>query len=415
MTNQEQPQKPTILQVIPRLEAGGAEQTTVEINAALTSAGWRSLVVSSGGRYVRDIEVVGGQHIMMSVDTKNPVSIVRHGLSLATIVRDHQVSLLHVRSRAPAWSSLIAAQRTNVPWVTTYHGAYKAKTALKRWYNSSMIRADRVIANSTFTRDRVLEGFGAAFPALDSKMCVIPRGADLARFNPELITGERRQGLLSDWGLKPLENGLQPFLFLLPARMSEWKGHEVAIKAVKMVIGSGHQTDLRLIFLGGHRKNAEIADSGEDRSMTGSLEAGLQDMANNCGVGELVHFAGYCEDMPAAFSLADAVVVPSTRPEAFGRVAVEAGAMARPVIGTDHGGTRETIIDGQTGMLVAPGNADELAQAMAGIMTMTPHDREKLGNRARDHVSRHYETRVMCDATLNLYSELLGKLEMVTA
>ena len=382
----------TVLQVVPRLDSGGAERTTLEIAGAVVRAGGRALVASAGGRLAGDIERAGGEVINLPVASKNPLVIWRNGLSLASLVGERGVDLIHARSRAPAWSALMAARRTGVPFVTTYHGAYRAAGPLKRRYNSSMLRADLVIANSRFTADRIIaDGFKDP-----QKLRVIPRGADLRVFNPAKISPTRIAALVSKWGLTADEDG---FRILLPARLTPWKGHDIAIDAaalVKNAAPSGKAPGLTLVFCGGAQ------------GREGYLKA-LRARIAARGVRDMVHLVGECADMPAAYAWADAVTSPSTRPEAFGRVAVEAGAMARPVIAANHGGACETVVDGMSGLLAAPGDAEALAAAFQRLMAAPVRERELMGARARARVESLYSADAMCDATLQVYIELLNE------
>lgn len=387
----------TILQVVPRLDSGGAERTTLEIAGAVVRAGGRALVVSEGGRFAAEIERIGGEVVTAPAASKNPVTMWRNGRFLARLIEDRGISLIHARSRAPAWSALAAARRTGVPFVTTYHGAYRASGPLKRFYNSSMLRADLVIANSRFTADRILaDGFKDP-----QRLRVIPRGADLTLFNPTRMNDARVKKLTAQWGLNG-EDGT--FRLLLPARLTPWKGHEIAVEAMarvknnlaKNADGSGKPSGLTLVFCGGAQ--------GRD-----TYEQALRALIDERGVCDMIHFVGECADMPAAYAWADAVLAPSTRPEAFGRVAVEAGAMALPVIASDHGGARETVIDGENGLLVPPGDAGALAGAIEMLAAAAPEARTLMGQKGRARAASVYSSAAMCDATLRVYSELLER------
>ncbi len=412
----------TVMQVIPRLDAGGAERTTLEINKALVESGWRSLVVSSGGRYADSIAADGGTHITLPVHSKNPIQIALNGRALSKIARSHGVNIIHARSRAPAWSCLNASRKTGLPFVTTYHGAYKARGTLKRHYNSVMVRSTRVIANSHFTASQIIKTYKDHDPALAKRMHVIHRGADLTRFDPATLTEQRVEQATQGWDITPSsltgprDNGDLPVLrLLLPARMSRWKGHEIAIKAVKSIAGSGQDGILRLIFCGGRSDDGHVSQVHGDTGPTdqaigsmGSLERELRDMVLQFGIGDLIHFSGYCEDMPAALGWADGVIVPSTRPEAFGRVAVEAGAMGVPVLASNHGGAKETILGEKTGLLFTPDDSEALAGAIKKFQKMGPEGRAKLGTAAKTHIQNNFSVHSMCGNTLALYKDVLA-------
>jgi glycosyltransferase involved in cell wall biosynthesis len=380
----------TVLQIIPRLDAGGAERTTLEIAEAVVRAGGRALVATEGGRLEEAIKNAGGEIFRTRAASKNPLTVWANVGLVAEIVRREKVDIIHARSRAPAWSALWAARRTGVPFVTTYHGAYNAAGSFKRLYNSSMLRGDRVIANSHFTADRILAQ-GGVDPA---RLTVIPRGVDLGLFDPHKVSPSRLEKLTRGWGIG--ENS--GFRLLLPARLTPWKGHETAIAAVaKLKAGAptGQGAALSLVFCGGARDKPDF-------------ECRLRAKVNERGVRDMVHLVGDCADMPAAYAWADAVLAPSTRPEAFGRVAVEAGAMGKPVIASDHGGARETVIDGETGFLVAPGDVNALAGAIERLRAMPAEARAMMGEKAHARAASVYSSAAMCDATLGVYRALLA-------
>ncbi len=381
----------TILQIVPELNSGGAERSTLEIVEAIARAGGRALVASAGGRLETAIRAFGGEVIKLPVHSKNPATVLANASRLVRLVRAEKVALLHVRSRAPAWSALLAARRTRRPLVSTYHGAYEAKGPLKRLYNSAMVRADRVIANSTFTAKVMRTQY-----RLDAaRLRVIPRGADLAVFNPAKAAGDRL-ARLSDW-----DSPGGALKLLLPARLTFWKGQDVAVAALgllkrRRLAATGEAPLLRLILAG------DVQGAGE---FAGRLRRGILDR----GVEDMVGLVGHCADMPAAYAWADAVLSPATLPEAFGRVAVEAGAMRKPVVASDIGGQRETVVDGVTGFLTPPGDVEALADAIEALDRMGPAGRASMGARAREHIERNYSAERMRAATLAVYSELLNQ------
>lgn len=384
----------TVLQVIPELESGGAERTTVEIAGAVIKAGGRALVATRGGRLVKEIEALNGRVIAMPVHSKNPLTILANRRRLLRLIKEEKVDIVHVRSRAPAWSALWAARTAGVPVVATYHGAYRAKTPLKRLYNSAMVRADLVIANSEFTKDAICSQF-----VVDSeKLLVIPRGADLSMFYPGAASPAHTGALALDWGLDPDEKCCR---VLLPARLTPWKGHECAIEACAVFArlmaanhdGTGQPLKLRIVFAG-------------DAQGKRGFEAALRKLIAERGVRDMINLVGHCANMSMAYSWADIVIAPSTRPEAFGRVAVEAAAMGRPVIATDHGGARETVVDGETGFLVPPNDADALARALAKLSAMSKGERDEMGAHGRERVQRLFSVEAMCAATLHAYEKL---------
>ncbi|MEZ5896698.1 MAG: glycosyltransferase family 4 protein [Parvularculaceae bacterium] len=383
----------TVLQVIPALDAGGAERSTVEITRAIVDAGGRALVASAGGRLVRDVEAAGGEVVIMPVQSKNPLTMLANRDRLARLVRDRGVDIVHARSRAPAWSALAAARAEGAAFVATYHGAYRAQNPVKRFYNSAMARADLVIANSQFTADAIT----SAYSVDPGRLLVIPRGADMAWFDPAAVAPARVARLAEDWGLDRAGDGL---IALLPGRITDWKGHLVAVEAIARMARadatgglSGLGAGFQLIFAG-------------DAQGRDALEASIGRAIDGAGLAGAIRLVGHCDDMPAAYAVADVVLAPSTRPEAFGRTAAEAGAMARTVIAADHGGARETVADGETGFLVAPNDAAALAGALARAAALGPQGRAEMGARARARIGDKFSLAAMCAATIAGYKEL---------
>jgi glycosyltransferase involved in cell wall biosynthesis len=380
----------TILQVIPAMDAGGAERTTLEMARAIIAAGGRAIVATSGGRMIGALEAAGAQVSILPVHGKSPLTIAANGSLLADLIRERGADIIHARSRAPAWSALMAARRTGVPLVTTWHGAYRGTSPWKRFYNSAMARGDLVIANSNFTAETIRASHDPG-----DRLIVIHRGADTDEFNLRLISDDRRAAVLEKWGLR---SGEGPVL-LLPARLTDWKGHGVALDALsrlKKAGAAGAGTDLRLIFAG---------DAQGRDGYAASLARGVEDL----GLGRMIRLVGHCDDMPAAYAAADIVLSPSTRPEAFGRVAAEAGAMGRVVIAADHGGARETVVDGETGFLVPPGSADALANAVVRAIGLGPEGRAAMGAKAAARIAAKFSTAAMTAATIAAYASLLDR------
>lgn len=380
----------TILQVVPHLNSGGAERTTLEMAGAIVAAGGRALVATAGGRLAGEIERAGGEIIDLPVHRRDPFSIMVMSKRLETLIANENVDLVHARSRAPAWSAGMAARRKNRPVVTTFHGLHTATNPIKRWYNSGLVRSDMVIANSRFTADRIAETYQLA----ESAIKVIPRGVDLAAFNPSANMADRVNQLVKSWGLNRDDTAVK---ILLPARLTAWKGQEVAVDAISLLksrVNAGNLADLTLVLCGGTQGN---------RAFESALRAKLDER----GVRDMVHIVGETADMPAAYCWADIVLAPSVRPEPFGRTAVEAGAMGKPVIAARHGGAMETIIDRETGLLVSPGDASALANAIAETVS-DKQMRVGLGEQAKARVRAVYSSAAMCDATLSVYRGLLG-------
>jgi len=333
---------------------------------------------------VREVERSGGKHFALPVDSKNPLVIQRNAGRIARLVRDHNVDILHVRSRAPAWSTFGAARRTKIPVVTTFHGNYGARNAAKRRYNSIMARGDRVIAISEFIGEQVRNRYGAD----PSKVRIIPRGVDIGLFDPAAVGAQRVIQLAEQWRLPD-----DARVVMLPGRLTRWKGHSVLIEAIARL---QNRTVLRCIMVGGDQgRSAYVRE--------------LENQIARLGLQNVIQLAGDCRDMAAAFMLADVVVSTSVEAEAFGRVIVEAQAMGRPVIATDHGAARETVAEKETGWLVPPGDASALAVALREALSLDAGTRDALAQRAIENVRADYTKELMCGRTLAVYQELMSE------
>jgi glycosyltransferase involved in cell wall biosynthesis len=372
---------PAILQVLPALRSGGVERGTLEIAEAQIAAGFRAIVASAGGEMVPALEALGAKHITLPLTAKSPWAMWRNAAALAALARAEGVALIHARSRAPAWSALIAARRLGLPFVTTYHGAYNEGFPGKRLYNSVMARGDRVIAISHFIADLIRARHGVD----EARLRVIPRGVDPRRFDPALVSPARLAALRAAWGVA---EG-QPII-MLPARVTRWKGQMVLVEAMAQLPGDA----LALL----------VGDAAERPAFQAELQARIAGL----GLQDRVRLVGHATDMPAALMLADVVVHASTDAEAFGRTVIEAQAMARPVIASDLGAPRETVAEGITGWRTPPGDAAALAAALSRALAMTDSERAALGARARAAVLSGYTTAAMQAATMATYRELLG-------
>jgi glycosyltransferase involved in cell wall biosynthesis len=378
----------TILQIVPELATGGAERTTIEVAQAIVQAGGRALVWSAGGRLLPELEAVGATHFQGPAASKNPWTVfVSNPATLTDIIQREKVDLVHARSRAPAWSALITARRAIVPFVTTYHGIYNAKSAIKRWYNSVMVRSDAIIANSNYTKAHVMEQHGVP----SDKIKVIYRGVDIDAFNPAAVSPKRSAALAQKWNLSPDRDRLR---IILPARLTEWKGQRILIAALSQLKMQG--LDFEAILVGDSQ--------GRD-----AYVEGLKAQISEAGLTQQVFLVGHCSDMPAAFSLCDIAVTPSTEPEAFGRTAAEAQAMALPIIASDLGGARETVDPGVTGYLSARGDVAALAAHLATLITMSPETRRNMGAEGFDRIRALFTTQSLQSQTLALYQGVMEK------
>ena len=368
---------------MPRLSLGGVERGTVDIAAALCQAGARSLVVSAGGEMVRELERAGVEHITLPSNSKNPVTMAANARRLARIVREKQVDILHARSRAPAWSAWRAARATKRPLVTTFHGTYGLGNRAKRRYNAVMARGARVIAISDFIAEHVQR----IYKTDPARIAVIHRGVDTAVFDPKQVPPARIIQLANRWRLP---DGVP--VVMLPGRLTRWKGQTVFVEALAKL----QRRDLCAVIV------------GPDQGRTAYSEE-LEGLVREHELGGIARLVDETRDMPAALMLADIVVSASTDPEAFGRVIAEAGAMGRPVIASDHGGAREQIIEGETGWLVPPGDADALAAAIERALSVSKTARASMARLAMERVRENFSKTSMCDQTLAVYREVAAE------
>ena len=378
----ETPDAPAVLQLLPALAAGGVERGTLEIAAAQVAAGMRALVASSGGALVPALEALGARHVTLPLATRSPLGILRNAAAVAALVREERIAIIHARSRAPAWSALLAARRSGARLVTTYHGTYNEGLPGKRLYNSVMARGERVIAISRFIAEHLRARHGTD-PA---RIRIIPRSVDPALFDPDAVAPARLAALRQAWDLP--EDG--PPVVMLPARLTRWKGGMVLVEAMARLPG-----EATAVLVGGAEPKRE------------GYRAQLEALVAARGLGGRVRLVGHCADMPAALLLADVVVHASTDPEAFGRTVIEAQAMRRAVIASDLGGPRETVEEAVTGWRVPPGDPAALATAIHWVLSMPAGERAAVGARARAAVLAHNTVRAMQDATLAVYRELL--------
>jgi glycosyltransferase involved in cell wall biosynthesis len=384
---------PTILQIVPGLDAGGAELSTVEIAEAIVQAGGVAIVLAEPGRLSARLQAAGARAMAFPAATKNPARMLANARAMVRMVTEHGVDLIHARSRAPAWSALIAARRTGVPFVTTYHGAYGETNALKRAYNSVMARGDVVIANSRYTADLIASRYATP----PERMAIIHRGVDGAVFDPQRITPERIARLHESWGTTAAQR-----IVLHAARLTRWKGQAVLIDALAKVNALLEARDAVLVLAGDPQGREDYRRE-------------LQAQIEQQGLAGRVRLPGHVEDIAAAYLAAHVTVVASIEPEAFGRSAIEAAALACPVIATDIGAPPETVLaqpavakEQITGWLVPPDDPGALAGAVADALALAPTERAAMGERARRHVLGNFTTEAMQGRTLAVYDRLLG-------
>lgn len=373
---------PTVMQILPALRSGGVERGTVDVARALISAGWNAIVVSGGGPMVHELERAGATHITLPIGAKNPLKWRANFDRLVDLTFKNNVDILHARSRAPAWIGWRAARKRNLPFVTTFHGRYSDSNPLKKVYNAVMSRGDRVIAISHFIAEEITRRYGLGA----DRLRVIPRGVDLGLHDPDKVSAERMIKLTNEWRLP---DGVP--VVMLPGRVTRWKGQELLIDALAKL----KDQSFHCLIVGDHK--------GKE-----AYKAKLEALIARHGLTPYVHLVGNCTDMPAAYKLADVVVSASLDPEPFGRVIIEAQAMGRPVVASNHGGAAESMLEGQTGWLVKPKDADALADGIREALNMSQEDRSRLSDVAIAHARTHFSREDMCARTLAVYCEVLG-------
>ncbi|NBX03500.1 MAG: glycosyltransferase [Alphaproteobacteria bacterium] len=376
------PHPPVILQVLPSLKSGGVERGTIDVARAIVQAGGVALVASSGGPMAQQVTTTGATHITLPLHSKNPWTIWRNSHRIAKIVREQRVDIVHARSRAPAWSGWLAAKKMGCHFMTTFHGTYNIQNKWKQKYNAIMTRGERIIAISHFIVEHIKQNYPDASP---EKIRIIHRGVDLKLFHPVSYSPQRMIALAKEWNLP---DDLP--LILLPGRITRWKGQDVFLQALAKL---PHRNFFAVIL-------------GDDKGHSTFRSELEKFIVENDLVGH-VRIARHTSYIAEAYMLSKVVVSNSLEPEAFGRVVMEAQAMGKPVIATNHGGPRETMIDGETGWLVTPGDANELAFALDRALNLDDETSLAISKAAMAN-AQHFSMQAMCDATLSVYKELLG-------
>ena len=371
-----------ILQILPALGQGGVERGTIEIAAALSRAGIPNGVVSSGGVMVNDLEKMGVAHYTLPVQSKNPFVVYRNAKAISKIVKENGYTLMHVRSRAPAWSVYKASKKTRVPMLATYHGIYGTSPRwLKIPYNRVMLKGVKVIAVSDWVRRHIMDVYGVE----DSFIELIHRGADLNKFKYGSVSDEEVKLFKEKYSIP---SGMP--VITLPGRLTSLKGQDILLKALKVM----------------RNKNVCCVFAGSDQGRV-EYSAYLHSLAKELPEETKCVFIDNVREMPSLYVASDVVVsANSSKPESFGRTIPEAQAMGTITVATRHGGACETIEDGVTGFLVTPGSVDELARKIDDVLEMSFEDREEMSKKSVESVKRNFSTQKMCESTIELYKRL---------
>lgn len=372
-----------VIQVLPALNQGGVERGTIEIAEALQKEGIKNYVISAGGKMVGELTRLGVTHITLPVNTKNPISMLLNSYRLEKVFKEVGASLVHVRSRAPAWSVKWAANRMKIPFVTTFHGRYGLKPEVfKKPYNRVMTKGKFVIAVSAFIQNHLMKEYLVP----DQKIRLIPRGADINKFNMSAVSA----GMLQDFAKEYAIPTDKPIITLV-GRLSRIKGHDVVLEALQQM----QEKEVTLLFVGGNPK------AGYDVELK-------QKIANLSDKTTVKIFAVPGDKMPLVYALSDICVQPTLVPESFGRGIAEAQAMGRIVVASNHGGACELISNNRTGFLTPVGDARILASVLDTVLAMSPAERQNIGLAAQESVRTNFSIQKMCDRTVALYKEILN-------
>ena len=380
--------KLNVLQVIPKLGYGGAETGCYDIAHFLSENECGSFLATSGGELLKFVKKDKVKLLILPVHSKNPLLILFNTLILALYIIFFKINIVHARSRAPAWSCYFASLITGKTFVTTFHGTYNFKSELKKFYNSIMLRAKLTIAGSNFIFAHINENY-SEYLSRKKKLRVIFRGINIDYFNSKNISALKQEKLKQEWNLSSSK-----FTIILPGRLTHWKGQEKFIESLNILIEDYNFTNFQAIILG----------SDQGRKVYFKK---LVNLVQRYNLNKKVKFIHHCKEMPLAYSLADVVVSASIEPEAFGRVSVEAQSMGKPIIASNIGGSKETIINKKTGFLYKHDDPRELAKILNTVIQLTPDELKSIGNEGRKNVTKKFDIETMCQSNLKEYKRLI--------
>ena len=378
-----------VLQVIPRLGYGGAETGCYDLAHFLSEQDYESFIVTSGGELLKFIKKGKVEVFRLPVHSKNPILILFNAIIISLIILFYNISIVHARSRAPAWSCLIATKLTMRKFVTTFHGTYNFSNRIKKFYNSVMVRSHLVIAGSNFIFSHIYENYSDFFSNKKRKLLVIFRGINTNYFNSQKILPSKIDKFSIQYGIDR-----NKFIILLPGRLTFWKGQKVFIEALKLVIEHDNSLPFVGIILG--------ADQGRN-----VYKKQLLNLVEKYRLNKIVKFIDHCEEMPVAYRIANIVCSCSVEPEAFGRIAVEAQSMGVPIIASDIGGSTETIVKDKTGFLFKSGDSNALANAIIMLMNKDYNSLKSIGFEGRKNILKKFDVDKMCRTTFTEYKKLI--------
>ncbi len=378
-----------VLQVIPKLGFGGAETGCYDLAHYLSEKNCKSYIITSGGSLLKYVKKNKVKVIRLPVHSKNPILIFLNFFLITLIVLILNINIIHARSRAPAWSCYFSCLITRRHFVTTYHGTYSFESFFKKFYNSVMLKSKLIIAGSNFIFEHINSNY-QNFLKPKNKLMVIFRGINLDYFNPQNISEKKLNQIINQWQVNS-----QNVKILLPGRLSSWKGQEKFIEAMNILVEDYNFVNFEGIILG----------SDQGRKVYSKK---LQSLVQRYNLSKKIKFIEYCKDMPAAYAVSDLVVSTSIRPEAFGRVSVEAQAMKKPIIASNIGGSRETILDKKSGFLYKHDDPRELAKIIIDVLQLDKDALNSIGNEGRKNVTRKFDVEKMCQTTFSEYRKLLN-------
>ena len=378
-----------VLQVIPKLGYGGAETGCFDIAHYLFENNCSSFLITNGGPLTKFINEKKVKYIRLPVNSKNPIIMLLNTILISVIVFFYNIDIIHARSRAPAWSCFLASKITRKKFVTTFHGTYNFKSKIKKFYNSVMLRSDLVIAGSNFIFSHIKENY-KEYLNNSKKFLVIFRGINIDYFDASTTFTEDEDKLFKSWNLE-----VEKKTILLPGRITEWKGHEMFIEAMnKINIQLGHKS-FKAVILG--------SDQGRDL-----YKKKLIRLVEQYRMNDQIKFVDHCENMPLAYKISDLIVSTSIEPEAFGRIAVEAQSMEKPIIASNLGGSKETIVNNKTGILFDAGDSDDLSKKIIEFFNFDKSTIEQMGKEGRKNVSAKFNVEKMCFSTYSEYKKLIN-------
>jgi len=381
--------KINVLQVIPKLGYGGAETGCYDVAHYLAEKECGSFIATSSGELLKFVQKKKVKIIRLPVHSKNPILIFLNAIILSLFIIFFKINIVHARSRAPAWSCYLACFFTRRAFVTTFHGTYNFKSKLKKFYNSIMLRAKLTIAGSNFIFSHINENYNE-YLSKKKKLRVIFRGINIDYYNQKNISILKQEKLRQDWEITS-----NKFIILMPGRLTYWKGQEKFIESLNILIEDYHFTEFQAILLG--------SDQGRN-----VYKKKLINLVERYNLNKKIKFINHCKEMPLAYSLADVVVSASIEPEAFGRVAVEAQSMGKPIVASNIGGSKETILNKKSGFLYEFDDPRELAKSLNTVIQLTQEELKSMGNEGRKNIAKKFDVETMCSTNLNEYKKLLN-------